>query len=346
MGHWRAGEALRLSCQQNYPHIEVEHIDIAKYFNFFAYIYIIVGYNIFSALFPSIYKIIYHQTDNAFTKKIFKIIGPILAISSRRLFVYIRSYKPDFILSTHFLPDIIFPSSFSIPHYTVITDYHAHAVWLSPETTGLFVASTEIVSELQRSNINSIASGMPIDPVFFKHKDILPIKQGLGINNEWQTVLIMPLFSHYTVLKSIISRLQSKNPQLNIIVVPGKNKHIKRHANSLCAPSIYITPDNVKTDEIMRCADVIVSKAGGLTISEALYLQKPLVLACSIPGQEDSNTDYFVKNNFAATGNTSDEIVTQIQLLLDHPEKITKKSCANANKIILERILKTANTDN
>jgi processive 1,2-diacylglycerol beta-glucosyltransferase len=340
MGHWRAGEALRLSCQKNYPHIQVTHLDIAVYFNIFAYIYIIFGYNFFSKLFPSLYKIIYYQTDNTFTKKIFNILGPILALSSRRLLAYIKQAQPDVIISTHFLPDIIFPAKLLTKHYTVVTDYHAHAVWLSSSTSGLFVATPEIVDELKNEQTAVIPSGIPLVPSFFEHKDVSLIKTQLGINNSLPTILIMPLFTKNKNILHILHHIEQRIKEKNIIIVTGRNKQLANQLRALQKTYIHLPSPDTSTDELMRCADVIVSKAGGLTTSEAIYLQKPLILAYSIPGQEEDNMKYFEKNNFALIAKSASDVAEKINIILHKPNMLNKKSYPDASKIILEHVLK------
>jgi processive 1,2-diacylglycerol beta-glucosyltransferase len=165
-GHWRAGEALRAHCAEQYPDIEVRHIDIAQFFNFFAHFYIIFGYTFFATHFPWLYKQIYYRTDTDFTKKFFRLFGPILAISSKKLFLYIDTFKPDHIISTHFLPDIIFPRSFTIPHSTVITDYHPHVIWFAGKTNLLFSPTKEAQTTLAAKGISSVTSGIPLMPEF------------------------------------------------------------------------------------------------------------------------------------------------------------------------------------
>ena len=94
--------------------------------------------------------------------------------------------------------------------------------------------------------------------------------------------------------------------------------------------------DNI--DEWMQIADIIVSKAGGLTISEAMYLQKPIIIVNPIPGQEDYNTAYLEKNRFGLKAHSSEDLAKKIQTILLDPNIITKKPRRNASEIILNKI--------
>jgi processive 1,2-diacylglycerol beta-glucosyltransferase len=75
-------------------------------------------------------------------------------------------------------------------------------------------------------------------------------------------------------------------------------------------------------EELMTAADLIFSKAGGLTVSECLAKGLPMVINKVIPGQEEDNLDYLVKNEAAIRATTFDEIIEQVNRLLGDPQKI------------------------
>lgn len=338
MGHVRAGEALRLSCQQHYPSVEVVHIDIAKYLNFFVYLYVISGYNFFSKIFPWMYKIIFYTTDNVFTQKFFKLFGPILSLGAKKLFRYIDEYKPDIIVSTHFIPALILPKQFSVPVDMVITDYHAHAVWLSKHTHRFFVATLEMQEFLTKRHITSVASGIPINPEFIAQKNPAELKHQLGLNNNWPTILVMPIFTDRGSIEKIINALHLQRPQTNIVVATGRNEKLFKTLDTHKKEHIIILPKSAQVSDWMRVADIIVSKAGGLTISEALYLQKPLIIMNSIPGQEDYNSAYITNQHYGLRAHSVKELLAATENILTNPNLINKKSYPDPSKIILETI--------
>ncbi len=339
MGHIRAGEALRLSCKQHYPSVEVVHIDIAKYLNFFVYLYVISGYNFFSKIFPSVYKIIFYLTDNIFTQKFFRLFGPLLSLGAQKLFSYIDEYKPDQILSTHFIPALILPKRFSIPISMVITDYHAHAVWLSKRINHFFVATPEIQKFLAEHQISSVVSGIPISPEFLIQKNSTELKRQLGLHNDWPTILIMPIFTDHIRTEEIINALHLQKPQTNIIVATGKNESLFKKLNGQKKEQVVILPKSAQVSDWMRIADVVISKAGGLTISEAIYLQKPIIVINPIPGQEDFNSAYIVKQRYGLRAHSIVELLAATKAILTNPNLIYKKSHPNAGKMILETII-------
>jgi processive 1,2-diacylglycerol beta-glucosyltransferase len=332
-GHWRAGEALRAHCAEQYPDIEVRHIDIAQFFNFFAHFYIIFGYTFFATHFPWLYKQIYYRTDTDFTKKFFRLFGPILAISSKKLFLYIDTFKPDHIISTHFLPDIIFPRSFTIPHSTVITDYHPHVIWFAGKTNLLFSPTKEAQTTLAAKGISSVTSGIPLMPEFFKQPEKKFAKISLGIANEQPTILIMPTYTTSHKLREAITKIRTAFPHINICAITNI---------SMTEHNIYVFGSETPVDMLMSAADIIITKAGGLTVSEALCKQKPIIVARTIPGQEDYNAAYIEKNNYGVFTHSIPETIKQIERILKNPFCFNKKLYPDPSTIILKTILQSS----
>ncbi len=365
-GHFRAAESIRLTCQNLYPNTEVLHIDMADYLDEIARIYVVWLYDFFSVRIPSSYKFTYYKTDKEFIQKLFKLLAPIIRLGSKKFLERINDYQPDAIISTHFLPQLIFPKNFSTPTSVVITDYHAHRIWLAPKIKNFFVATEEMKNNLSRlyfgakSRIldsdesesgeklyglgeKTTVSGIPIHPNFFKEKNISKLKTRLNIENDWPIILVMPTSWGEIDIKEAITAIFSYNKNINVVAVSGKNN--KRGWNDLKAvkdsgqKNFTILKNTPNIDEWMRIADIIISKAGGLTISEAMYLQKPLLIINPIPGQEEYNTAYLEKNHYCLRANSGDDLAKKIKILLANPNLIQKKSHPNASEIILKKIL-------
>lgn len=342
-GHFRAAEALRLSCQKLYPEIQVLHIDLADYLSGFARAFSVSSYNTFITRIPKIYKFIYHLTDRPFTQKILAALRPFFKFGAKKFFKKIHDFQPDYIISTQFSPQLLFPKNFSIPLDTVITDYHAHQIWLAPSVRNFFVASEETKIELEKIGFKSIASGLPLHSRFFASKDTANLKKELNIDNDWPTILIMPISSGKISAKEAVTTIFSYHKNINVVAISGKNNRrtfadlesIKEGGQKNF--TILKTADNI--DEWMRIADVIVGKAGGLTISEAMYLQKPIIIINPIPGQEDYNTAYLEKNHYGLKADSTDDLAKKIQTILLNPGLIQKKFHPIASEIILKNTL-------
>lgn len=345
-GHGRAAEALRLSCQKTYPDVQVMHIDFADYSSWVARVSVINSYNFLISRAPELFGYIYKLSDNFLTQPSFKITKLFLRQGVRKFLKKIKEYQPDHIISTHFLPQLVLPDEYPIPIDVVITDYHAHRIWLSPNTRKFFTASDEIKSQLEKFDVKSIASGLPVHPKFFRERDIQKLKKTFGIDNGMPTILLMPAYRGELTAKEVVNTIFSYNKNLNVVAISGRNNE------TVFADLVRIRKDGQKNlivikwtediDDWMRVADVIVSKAGGLTITEEMYLQKPIIIINPIPGQEVFNMQYLVNNGYGFEAESCDDLAKKIEKILANPN-IVKKPVAlgdQSNEIILAEVLK------
>lgn len=319
-GHTRAAEALRLTCATVRPDIEVLHLDMAPYLGWFTRTTVVTSYNLIFTYIPKVYKLIYSVSDSWVIQKFFKLLAPIISFGDRRLLKKINQYRPNYIISTHYLAQIILPDNFYCPIDTVITDYYPHKTWLCPNVRNFFVPTEEVKASLEKLHTQVIASGIPIDPEFLKEKDKALLKEKLGIHNSWPVVLIMPMGAEKIAVKQIVEHIyqENKGNEINIAVISDKKTDLPSYKNLLSLEKV----ENI--DEWMRIADVIITKAGGLTITEALQLQKPMIIINSIPGQEDYNAEYLEKNHFGVTANSASDVAKNLFEILDNKINLNK----------------------
>ena len=82
--------------------------------------------------------------------------------------------------------------------------------------------------------------------------------------------------------------------------------------------------------DLMNAADVILTKAGPGTISEAFITGLPIILYSKMPGQEDGNVDYVVGKGAGVWAPYPEQVVTTLRYWIDHPEALLK--VANTSK--------------
>ena len=79
----------------------------------------------------------------------------------------------------------------------------------------------------------------------------------------------------------------------------------------------------------MQTSDVLITKAGGVTISEALASAVPLILLNPVPGQERENAKYFERNGLAKIANTESEIIEHLTYFLNEENLILVRNKMN-----------------
>ena len=77
----------------------------------------------------------------------------------------------------------------------------------------------------------------------------------------------------------------------------------------------------------MQTADVLITKAGGVTVSEALASNVPLILFNPVPGQEMENAIYFRKNGMAKIAENLEEVLDCLEELFSE-NNIKKIKCS------------------
>jgi len=170
--------------------------------------------------------------------------------------------------------------------------------------------------------------GIPVDPKFAFRHDTRQIMEDLRLSQDKPTVLIMGGSQGLGAVEDVVrSLLKDKTHDFQLLVVTGTNK--KLHA-SLTKLSQSKTGSNMRVfsyvenvDELMEIADVIVTKAGGLTTAEALVKNLPILVVNPIPGHERMNADYLVKETAAIEINDFSRMHQKIAELFDSKDALS-----------------------
>ena len=137
-------------------------------------------------------------------------------------------------------------------------------------------------------------------------------------------------------IKNIVSYLDTSEADFQGIVVCGYNKKLKIEIGKVNQTAkhkfkVFGFVDNV--DELMRASDLLVSKSGGISVTEALNAGLPLVVVRPIPGQEMRNYRFLEKNDAALRIKNPREVVKMMGLLMKSGKADTLKR--NVEKIRL-----------
>jgi processive 1,2-diacylglycerol beta-glucosyltransferase len=163
------------------------------------------------------------------------------------------------------------------------------------------------------------------------------IIDSLGFDISKPILLIVGGRISYRNLLAIVDGVKEKNKSLQIIIVAGRDKVLQKKLRYLRIskdPSVRIFDFIDNLDEFMAAADLILTKAGGLTVSECLVKSLPMVINDIILGQEEDNVDYAVKHNVGRKADNIKETIEIINELFLQPEKLTamKENCKKISK--------------
>jgi processive 1,2-diacylglycerol beta-glucosyltransferase len=255
---------------------------------------------------------------------------------------YLARERPDVVCCVHWtfagtMSELRREGRSAAPCLTVITDYVSHAEWLHPHVDRYCVPHALMRDGLLAHGIPAeriVVSGMPIRRQFQEPRDRDAARARLGLAPGVPVVLVMA--GAYAVLGSVgdIVRVLARFPQpIQAVVVCGHAPRLADRCRAAAARSphrfqVFGYVDNIA--ELMAVSDLLITKAGGVTVSEALAMHLPMLVYGSIPGQEERNTEFLVAHGAALAPGTPAEVHQALASLLAHPERLVEMRRAAA----------------
>jgi processive 1,2-diacylglycerol beta-glucosyltransferase len=279
-----------------------------------------------------IYSLCYHGIAKVYDKKIAKWFAN---LGRKRLAYLVETEQPDIIINTFpvlAVPEFRRRTGSSIPTFSIITDYCLHKTWVSSEIDHYFVATEavkEAVCRLGISCSNVTVSGIPIRPVFEQPAACTDLAEKYGIHPRRKLILIMA--GAFGVLKSMnkmCETLLSEN-DCQLMVICGKNDKLKMELNPLAErfPDRLLVLGYVeRVDEWFRLASFMITKPGGITLTEAAAVGLPVILYKPTPGQEKGNARYFEQQNGALIAHKLNDIYSFSSYLLQNEHVLENMS--------------------
>jgi 1,2-diacylglycerol 3-beta-galactosyltransferase len=212
------------------------------------------------------------------------------------------------------------------PFITIVTDLvSTHAAWYD-NRADLIVVPTENARQrgiefgIPLEKLKVI--GLPVADKFCQNGgEANEIRKKFGWPLDLPIILLIGGGDGMGPLEKTAHAINEAGFNAALIIVTGRNRHLKSRLEkySWTMPvSIYgfvrAMPD------FMRAANVLVSKAGPGTISEACIAGLPIILYSKLPGQEDGNVDYVVNEGAGVWAPEPDQVVAALRTWINAPE--------------------------
>lgn len=356
-GHIRAAEAIVACARADFPSVTVRHDDVLRLVpRWFRKIYSDLYMTLASQL-PEAWGWLYRKTDmpatgtwSARLRRLFQ------AYCAKRLLDAIHRYQPDLIICTHFLPaemlsDDRLKRQVGCPIWVQVTDFDLHHIWLQPAVTGYFVANEELAYRLYAQGISSarvVVSGIPLMPDFAAPPDRGAASKQLGLDPHGITVLMMGGGAGVGLQPSLVQALLAQHPDLQLIVLTGRNQalyEMLKPIEAFYAARVRIVGFTERVDQLMACADLVITKPGGLSTSECLALGLPMLLVSPIPGQEERNAAWLIQEGAALRADDPATLQYRLQRLLNDTSRLAamrSRARALARPYAAREVLQTA----
>ena len=326
-GHLAAAAALDEAWRALRPKDTIERVDLVKFFSPLHRKIHADGYMKLVARAPELWGMIFTKTDDVKVARKLNRIKELFPSRARTRFEkYVSEFKPDVVLCTHYEPvDALglmrrkqkTKSPFVV---SVVTDFEAHALWMDADVDLYAVAAEETKARLVARGAaaeNVVATGIPIAAKFAAKVDALAVRRSLGLRDDLPTLLVLSGGFGMGPVGKILSALDNVSQAFQTVVVCGRNEELRRElaAQDRKHPTRVLGFAS-NMHELMGVADLILTKPGGLTSSEALALGKPLFILDPIPGQEAANSDFLLERGAAAKVNRVEDLPFRIEQLL------------------------------
>lgn len=342
-GHNQASKAIVESAKRNYPHLRVKVIDYMELTHPRLHVagqYFFVQW---MKHFPSVYGYLFQKTREENT--LIQMLKRFSTFSLHKLSTMLEDEKPAIVVST-FPPaaagmSLLKAMGFTdVPTATVMTDHTDHSYWIHSHTDYYMVGSDVVQLALERKGVPSgkiSVTGIPVNPLYGQPVDQDRLRGYYGIHSSEQVVLIMG-GGEGMIDKEIIEWMKSREypRDVRFMIVCGRNAKLHQSLQEDFSdhPQITVMGYVDRMHELMAIADLMVTKPGGLTISEALTMERPMLLIKPLPGQEQDNADYLVGIGVAQQA-MAGELKHQLLKLITSPsllQEMKRRAAINTHK--------------
>jgi processive 1,2-diacylglycerol beta-glucosyltransferase len=337
-GHLRAAEAVELALRQTVPDATVQNLDVLTLTNAaFRRLYSKAYLDLVNKA-PQVLGIFYDMLDRPSLhgqKRSDQLRLLVEQFNLKRFTRLLEKGGPwDLVINTHFLPAEILASlrragRVTIPQVTVTTDFETHRLWVNQPCDLYCTATEEGALYLQSCGVPAhatVPTGIPIHPVFAEPKDRAVCLKRQKLRGDRPVILQMAGGFGVGPVEQLLRAILAIDRPLEVVVVAGRNPELKAHLDT--APSgrhrLRVLGFTTEVDELMTCADLVVSKPGGLTTSEALARGAGMVIVNPTPGQESRNSDFLLENGAGIKANHLATLPFKVGELLASPERLAR----------------------
>ncbi len=280
---------------------------------------------------PQFYGFIYYLTKDIRTNLYLNFINGLMG--RKKLKEYLEEFKPSVVINT--FPVLAMPMLYrkgktKVPCYTIITDYGVHSQWIDQGVSRYFIGDECMKKELTDQGIDEEKISVTGIPVCIEcgtiDKERFFCKYGLENYNLPVVTLLAGAHGVLRNFREAGKLLYEIKPEAQFIIACGKNKALREAVEKATADyrdriKVFGFVDNIH--ELMKGSDIVVSKPGGITTTEVLNMNVPMVVFGSPAGQENENAKYLLRNGCSHHAHNLSELIDILSQLLKDKDKLS-----------------------
>jgi processive 1,2-diacylglycerol beta-glucosyltransferase len=275
---------------------------------------------------PQLYGAIYDRAERATVAGGFRKWAA--EFTARNIIGLMNRLQPSVVVCTHAFPCGVMSAykrlyDPSIAVMGIVTDFVVHPFWIYKNVDAYAVATPEIRAALAARGVEAArigVDGIPVDRRFGElPRDRAELRERLGLPADRAVALVMGGGLGLGPVAATVRALAAAEHPVNPVVIVGKNRRLERRLSEEArrdGSDVRVLGFVENVYDWMHAADVLVTKPGGLSTSEALAAKVPLVLLRPLPGQEERNARYLISRGAALRATRGRELVRVVDAVL------------------------------
>lgn len=225
------------------------------------------------------------------------------------------------------------------PFITVVTDLvSTHSFWYDKHSEHTMVPTQAAFDRGIKYGMPASKmsiTGLPVNPAFIeKLEGKEQSRKKLGWEQGKVTIMMVAGGDGMGPLWETARAINALNRDIQLVVIAGRNTSLKEKLDAAdWNQPTHVYPFVTNMPQLMDAADIIVTKAGPATITEAAIAGLPMILMDAIPGQEDGNVEYVIENDAGAWAPEPQQVAEYIKTWLDEGIDALAEKARNANSI-------------
>ena len=344
-GHVRAAQALQAAAAALPEAPEVTHVD--------AMAHVAAGFRkVYTEWYvrlvnrhPEVWAYLHQKADETpHTAPGQRLRRAVERLSSTELLRLVRRERPDAVICTHFLPAELLlrerlRGRLDVPLWMQVTDYDLHNMWVLPGLDGYFAATEEVAFRMRERGLAADrvhVTGIPVMPAFADAGaptlDRARCRAELGLAADRPVLLMVAGGAGIGDLPSAVAQVLDQGGDYQVIAVAGRNAEAAESLQALArvhAGRLVAIGFTDRMHALMAAADLVITKPGGLTVSECLALGRPMLLVSPIPGQEEHNAGFLMEQGAAWLAYDAIGLRYKTALLMREPERLARMAACS-----------------
>lgn len=285
---------------------------------------------------PMLWQMFYQNTDISdpeaieLANRLRTLVERLGGIQLRQL---IRDYRPAAVVCTHFLPVELLlrhkeAGRLPQPVYCVITDYVAHSFWLTSGLDGYFVATDvtrDLMAERGVEPSHIYVTGIPVNPQIAEPKDAAVVRAAHGYATDEPLITLFGGGIPVPRVRRMVTELLKSDICGTLVVAAGRSEGLAQAIAKLDSGPrlrLQVLEHISYVDDLVAASDLVITKPGGLMVSEVLARGTPMLLIDPIPGQEEWNADYIATTGSGVQLRMPESVARAAQSLLQNPSRL------------------------